>query len=323
MDNITHTLAGGLIAEMGLRKRSRFAFAACLLGANAPDIDVFAPALLGVQGISFHRGPVHSLFAWPILAAGIVAILWLVDRIKPRRADTLPFLPGPLFVVAFLGVLTHPVLDWLTTYAIAMLAPASWRWDSGDAIFIVDWVYLLLMVGGIVASGRRWKRGASDPGRPAQIAFAGVMLYIGLNLAESRWVERTTADQLRAHGIEPALVVASPPPILFWKRTVAWRSASDYGRGDYDPFGGGLITDLARQPLDLDSPVLVKARAQSRRVAAFLAWSRMPVVIAQDGKPYLTDQRYYDPAAVRALPGWLRGLAGRAPFLVPLEPPPQ
>ena len=56
---------------MGLKRRSRFGMAACLLGANAPDIDVFAPLVLPVQGISFHRGPVHGVFAWPILAAAI------------------------------------------------------------------------------------------------------------------------------------------------------------------------------------------------------------------------------------------------------------
>src|SRR5206468_10791341 len=97
---------------MGLKRRSRFAFAACLLGANAPDIDVFAPLVLPVQGIEFHRGPVHGIFAWPILAAGIVAILWLVDRLW-RPPDAAPLRAGALFVVAFLAVLSHPFLDWL------------------------------------------------------------------------------------------------------------------------------------------------------------------------------------------------------------------
>ena len=161
MDNITHTLAGALIGQMGLKRRSRFAMAACLLGANAPDIDVFAPLVLPVQGISFHRGPVHGIFAWPILAAGIVAILWLVDHIKPRGEGALPFRPGPLFAVAFLAVLTHPFLDWLTTYAIALFAPASWHWYSGDAIFIVDWVYWVLMIAGVAWSAIRWRRHAS------------------------------------------------------------------------------------------------------------------------------------------------------------------
>src|SRR5438552_10646620 len=103
MDNITHTLAGALLGQMGLKGRSRFAMAACLLGANAPDIDVFAPLVLPGDGIEFHRGPLHGIFAWPFLAAAIVAILWLVDPLKPLRPDTLPFRPGPLSIVAFLA----------------------------------------------------------------------------------------------------------------------------------------------------------------------------------------------------------------------------
>src|SRR5690242_704225 len=132
MDNITHSLAGALIGQMGLKRRSRFGMAACLLGANAPDIDVFAPLFMQVDGIQFHRGPIHGVFAWPILAAGIVAILWLLDRLRPGRDGALPFRPGPLFVVTFLAVLTHPFLDWLTTYAIALFSPANWNWYSGN-----------------------------------------------------------------------------------------------------------------------------------------------------------------------------------------------
>ena len=317
MDNITHPLAGGLLAEMGLRKRSRFAFAACLLGANAPDIDVFAPSVLPVSGIAFHRGPVHAVFAWPVLAAGIVAILWLADRLKPRGVGTLPFRPGPLFFVAFLAVLTHPFLDWLTTYAIAIFAPVSWRWYSGDAIFIVDWVYWLLMIAGIGWSAPRWRRKAPNAGRPAQIAGMLMLGYIAFNLGESARVEQATAATLRAHGLQPTLVVASPPPILFWRRTVAWRTADGWGRGDYD-LATGLRVDLSSQPLGLDDPLLAQAKASSARVRGFLVWSRMPVVVDLNGERFLTDQRYYDPVAVKTMPGWLQGLAGRHPFLVPL-----
>ena len=96
LDNITHTLAGALLGQMGLKRRSRFAFAACLLGANAPDIDVFAPLAFPVDGIEFHRGPLHGVFAWPILAAAIVAILWLLDRLRPGGPDALPFRARPL-----------------------------------------------------------------------------------------------------------------------------------------------------------------------------------------------------------------------------------
>src|SRR4051794_31876881 len=242
VDNITHTLAGALLGQMGLKRRSRFAMAACLLGANAPDIDVFAPLAFPVDGIEFHRGPLHAVFAWPVLAAAIVGILWLIDRLRPGGPDALPFRARPLFVVAFLAVLTHPFLDWLTTYAIALFAPVSWRWYSGNAIFIVDWVYWLLMAIGIGWSMWRWPRNLPNPGRPAQIAGALMLAYIGFNLAESAFVEHATAQQLRRRGVEPTLVVASPPPFVFWRRSIEWRSADRFGGGAFD-FRDGLTID--------------------------------------------------------------------------------
>ena len=293
MDNITHTLAGALVGEMGLKRRSRFAMAACLLGANAPDIDVFAPMVLPVDGIAFHRGPLHAVFAWPILAAGIVAILWLVDRLKPRGPDALPFRAGPLFAVAFLAVLTHPFLDWLTTYAIAIFAPVSWRWYSGNAIFIIDWVYWVLMIGGIGLSIWRERQHLPHPFRPARIAGAIMLAYIGLNLTESVWVERAAAAELRGGGIEPVLIVAGPPPLAFWQRTIEWRSADRCGSGTFT-LRNGIKLDPATQPLGLQDPQLALAERTRRYVRSFLVWSRMPIVVRIDGRSYLTDQRFYD-----------------------------
>lgn len=320
MDNITHTLAGALIGQMGLKRRSRFAMAACLLGANAPDIDVFAPLILPVQGISFHRGPVHGIFAWPILAAGIVGILWLVDRLKPRGEGAQPFRTGPLFIVALLAVLTHPFLDWLTTYAIALFAPADWHWYSGDAIFIVDWVYWVLMIAGILWSAGRWDKVKRNPGRPAQIAGAIMLVYIAFNLVESRWAERTTANRLRQRGIDSTLVVASPPPVAFWRRSIAWRSADRWGSGELD-FAHGLTIFRKSQPLDLDDPRLAAAKARDPHVRAFLIWSRMPIVVELGGKAYLSDQRYYSAFKSAAIPSGVRKIMPRGAFLVPLDTP--
>jgi inner membrane protein len=318
LDNITHTLAGALIGQMGLKRRSRFAFAACLLGANAPDIDVFAPIAFPVDGIEFHRGPLHGVFAWPVLAAAIVVILWLVDRVKPRGPDTLPFRLGPLFVVAFLAVLTHPFLDWLTTYAIALFAPFNWHWYSGDAIFIIDWVYWLLMIVGISWSVWRWRRHLPNPGRPAQVAGMIMLAYIGFNLAESFYVERATADALRARGIEPTLVVAGPPPFAFWERNIQWRSADRFGGGAFDP-AAGLRLDSASQPLGLDDPKLALAARSRRHVRAFLVWSRMPIVVTIEGRKYLSDQRFYGPLRSRSIPGPVRRFFRTHSFLVPLD----
>lgn len=318
MDNITHTLAGALIAEMGLKRRSRFAFAACLLGANAPDIDVFVPLAFPVDGIEFHRGPLHGIFAWPFLAAGIVAILWLVDKLKPRGPDTLPFRPGALFVVAFLAVLTHPFLDWLTTYAMAIFAPLSWRWYSGNAIFIIDWVYWLLMIAGVGWSAWRWRRYLPHPGKPAQVAGLIMLAYIGLNLAESIWVERQTEAALRRQGITPALVVAGPPPLAFWERTIEWRSADRFGSGTFTP-STGVRLDPANQPLGLDDPQLALAERTKRYVRSFLVWSRMPIVVKIDGRTYLSDQRFYGALRSGSVPQSVRRFFRGHAFLVPLD----
>jgi inner membrane protein len=317
LDNITHTLAGVLLGQMGLKRRSRFAFAACLLGANAPDIDVFAPLAFPVDGIEFHRGPLHGIFAWPFLAAAIVGMLWLLDRLRPAPDGAIPFRPGPLFLVAFAAVLTHPFLDWLTTYSIALLAPLNWRWSSGDAIFIIDWVYWLLMTTGIVWSAIRWRRGTTNPGLPAQIAGVLMLGYIAFNLGESARVEHATAAELRRRGIEPTLVVAGPPPFAFWQRTIEWRSADRFGSGAFD-FRHGLILDPGSEPLGLDDPRLVEARMRDRHVRAFLVWSRMPIVVTVDGRAYLTDQRFYNVSQSRFAQN-LRRMIRRSAFLIPLD----
>jgi inner membrane protein len=305
---------------MGLKRRSRFAMAACLLGANAPDIDVFAPLAFPVDGIEFHRGPLHGVFAWPLLAAAIVAVLWLLDRLKPRGPGALEFRAGPLFAVTFLAVLTHPFLDWLTTYAIALLAPLNWRWSSGDAIFIIDWVYWLLMIVGIGWSAVRWRCARPHAGRPAQIAGCIMLAYIAFNLGLSARVESAAAAQLRTRGIEPTLVVAGPPPLAFWERAIQWRSADRFGSGTYD-FQHGLYLDPDSEPLRLDDPKLARAKAHMRYVRSFLVWSRMPIVVEVDGRTYLSDQRFYGALRSRAVPKRVRTFFRGHSFLVPLDNP--
>ncbi len=302
---------------MGLKRQSRFAMAACLLGSNAPDIDVFAPLVIPVDGIAFHRGPIHSVFAVPLLAAAITALLWLLDRLW-RRPNAKPMLPAALFIVALLAVASHPFLDWLTTYAIAIFSPVSGRWYSGNAIFIVDWVYWVVMSVGIALSWRRWRKDRSNPGGPAQMAGLLLVGYIAFNLGESATVERQTAEILKSRGIEPTLVVASPPPLAFWDRAILWRTAESWGSGQYDP-AAGLRVDPGSGPLGLDNPRLARARERSRYVRSFLSWSRMPIVIEQGGHTYLTDQRFYGPLRSRAVPGKVRSFFRRHAFLVPLD----
>jgi len=141
--------------------------------------------------------------------------------------------------------------------------------------------------------------------------------YIAFNLGLSQRVEHAAAAMLRNRGIEPALVVASPPPLAFWRRGIAWRSADRFGSGSFD-FDHGLVVDSASQPLGLDDPRLAAAQARDKHVRAFLVWSRMPIVVTIDGRGYLADQRFYSvsqsPFATN-----MRKMIKRSAFLIPLD----
>lgn len=145
-----------------------------------------------------------------------------------------------------------------------------------------------------------------------------MLAYIAFNLAESRWAERTVADRLRQQGVQPALVVASPPPFAFWRRSMAWRSADRRGSGDFD-FEQGLTLFPGSEPLNLDDPRLAAAKARDPHVRAFLVWSRMPMVLRLGGKAYLTDQRFYSAFRSSTIPSGIRKAMPKGAFLIPLD----
>ena len=47
-------------------------------------------------------------------------------------------------------------------------------------------------------------------------------------------------------------------------------------------------------PLRLDDRRLAAAARSRRDVRAFLFWSRMPMVVEEGGRAFLTDQRFYE-----------------------------
>ena len=85
--------------------------------------------------------------------------------------------------LSYLGAVTHPLLDLLTTYSVQLFSPFSALWYHADGLFIIDiWLWLLLAAT-IGMSRRKERRGELDWRRPARIAVAVSLAYIGLNLA--------------------------------------------------------------------------------------------------------------------------------------------
>ena len=75
-----------------------------------------------------------------------------------------------------------------------------------------------------------------------------------------------------------------------------WRGDGIGGTGTYDPLRGLNHAWLNPKitPLNLDDPRLAAAAKRDKHVRAFLFWSRMPMVYEQNGRAYLTDQRFFE-----------------------------
>ncbi|HEX7119340.1 MAG TPA: metal-dependent hydrolase [Longimicrobiales bacterium] len=159
MDNLTHSLAGAALAAAGLRRASPLAAPTLVLAANAPDIDAFIYFFRDEYfALAFRRGWTHGPLAMallPFLVAGAV-LAWDRGIRRRREPGAEPARALPIVLLAIVGVLTHPALDWMNTYGIRLLAPLSMRWFYGDALFIIDpWLWLALGAASFLASAPR------------------------------------------------------------------------------------------------------------------------------------------------------------------------
>jgi inner membrane protein len=206
MDPITHTLAGATMARAGLDRRTPLAAATLMLGANAPDIDILAMFAGEYAAIAFRRGWTHGPLAWPLLVLGLVGIMLAWDRWVRRRRDpaAAPADARALALLAAIGVLSHPALDWLNTYGIRLLMPVGREWYYGDAVFIVD-PYVWLVLGAGLLFPRRTARRVRIAG---SVVMAYVLLLIGASVAGEGMARRAAT----AAGLEVRAVMYQPRP---------------------------------------------------------------------------------------------------------------
>ncbi len=142
MENIAHTLVGYSLSKAGLQKTTPYATAALMIGANLPDVEV-AGSLFGANYLDSHRGVSHSAAGILVLSVGLAGAFWIVSRIRRTGArERLKLFP--LWYVSFLGLLSHPLLDFLNDYGLRPWLPFNSRKYYGDLLSIVDpWLWLI------------------------------------------------------------------------------------------------------------------------------------------------------------------------------------
>lgn len=300
MDNLTHSLAGALLGQMGLKRKTGLAMPTLIIAANLPDIDAFAVLLGGHQHLALRRGITHGPVAWLVLPLILSAIMIGFDRWQMRRGTRpgkrLPVHAGWMIALAAIGTISHPALDWLNNYGVRLLEPLSSRWFYGDTLFIIDiWLWAAL-IAGLWLSRRRENAGANWR-RPAIAAFAAISVYILANGLLSEHAEGEARKLVVAQtGRADPLVVANPVPLTFWRREMLWRDAQEMGRGGY-ALGQGAWLDPPIRRHSMDG---LRGVALDRDARDFLFWARMPFAQKHaDGGTVIRDQRFGN-RAIRA-----------------------
>jgi len=146
MDTITHGIAGALIGKAILRGEDMFAAQpmnrgriitwSLMLGAIFPDSDVlrdfFSSDKLLI--VTWHRSITHSLVMlplWALLLAGITRAF------ANRRKWEAPSFRA-LTAIYAAGILSHILLDLVTSFGTMIWSPLEWSRPAWDLIFIVD-----------------------------------------------------------------------------------------------------------------------------------------------------------------------------------------
>ena len=209
MDPLTQGVLGASLPQSFADRR--LAASAALLGffaGMAADLDVLIrsdtdPLLF----LEFHRQFTHSLVFIPI--GGLVCGLLLHALFGRRRG--LRFTQSWLFCT--LGYATHALLDACTTYGTMLLWPFSQQRFAWNTISIIDPLFTLPLLAGVLMSARSKRRIF------VRMALAWACVYMTLGL-----VQRNTAIEMgyalaEERGHLPLRLEAKPSfaNILVWK----------------------------------------------------------------------------------------------------------
>jgi membrane-bound metal-dependent hydrolase YbcI (DUF457 family) len=154
MDTITHGIAGALIGKAIFRGDDLFAIRpmnsqrlitwSLMLGAIFPDADTFRDVFSHNQllMITWHRSITHSLLMLPLWA--VLLAFGTQQFARWRRWDSPSF--AKLTAIYAVGILSHILLDLVTTFGTMIWSPLEWSRPAWDLLFIVDFTFTAILL---------------------------------------------------------------------------------------------------------------------------------------------------------------------------------
>ena len=191
MDSLTQAALGAAVGEAVLGKKiGRSGAILGAIGGTIPDLDVFLTFFYDeLEKISVHRGYSHSIL-FCILGAFLFA--WLLTKIKWTKDVSY----RRLWLFSFLVFFTHVLIDAFTSYGTQLFLPfTDWR-VSFDSISIIDPVYTVPLIIGMLCSIFLFKKKDKKRPFPNNIGLIISSLYLLFTLANKQHIEQVFADNL-------------------------------------------------------------------------------------------------------------------------------
>lgn len=138
MDSITHTLTGAVIAKaIEDQKIGEWGTVAGMAAGFFPDTDFVLGLFNHRFYLQYHRDFTHSFLLIPFYAG---FLSWLFTKIS-RRSYFWSF-----YQISLLALLSHVLLDLLTSYGTMILSPFFEYRFSWDLVFIIDLVFSGILI---------------------------------------------------------------------------------------------------------------------------------------------------------------------------------
>ena len=273
----------------------RWALPAGLALGTLPDLDILAyPLLDEVERLYWHRGESHSVW-FLILGSWLTA--WLLRRFPVSRE-----LSGRQ---AWWGVFaiytTHVLIDVFTVYGTQLLAPFSRHGFGTNNLFIIDPLFTMPLLGGIL--GAAFFRSDSRRRFVNTAGLALATVYAGWSFVSQAVAERAFARAVQEQGmvVERGFTSASAFNTVLWRHVVETKDGFWVGYWSwFDP--AGTKVDFRFLPRRAET-VQAVAEARSFAVVDWFSQGWWAVVAADASKATVVDLRFGDiPTAQNQLP---------------------
>jgi inner membrane protein len=210
VDSLTQIVLGASVAEAcGGKKLGNKAALWGAIAGTIPDLDVFIRAYNDpIHGALMHRGFSHSIL-FALMAGPLLG--YLIFRIYKRKYELKTWI-----FVAFMAIITHPMLDIFTSYGTQFFWPFEWR-ISFKSVFVIDPLYTIPF-GILLLASLMIKRNISLRRRLNNIGLIYSSLYLTWCVIVKLTILNNTPTYFKDYEIDQSKTVVNAMPFtsFYW-----------------------------------------------------------------------------------------------------------